>query len=58
MDFGKSARRMFGGIEHYLIAIPEGGVSLNVVGVGLMVLDSAKVIAGDLLREANLLDEI
>ncbi len=42
------------------IARPEGGawVSLSVVGVDLMVLDSENVVAGDFSREANSLYEI
>ncbi len=46
-------------MEHHLIARLEGGpVRLSVVGVGLMALGLARMIASHFLAEASLLYEI
>ncbi len=46
-------------MEHHLIARLEGGaVRLSVVGVGLMALGPAEMVASNFLGEASLLYEI
>ncbi len=54
MKFGGSALGRVGGMQHHLIARLEGGgVQGNVVGVGLMALGPAKMIASNFLGEVS-----
>ncbi len=59
MKFGRSPWRRVGRMEHHLIARLEGGaMCLSVVGVGLMALGPAEMVASNFLRKASLLYEI